>query len=93
MISERCLAVRDLDEHELCLARLFVRLEEERLHPDDVHVVLHVVGEQVVVQLQRRHTLKEIKKYSIGFGTGIELQKKEYKIARNTNKKISTAKN
>ena len=43
-----------LDKDELCLSILVL---DEWIHADDIHVVLFVMRQQVVVQLQRRDTL------------------------------------
>ena len=54
--------VRDLDKYKL-IVKLRVWIYEHRLHPDHLHVVLLLVGEEVVVQYDGRYTLNTKKMF------------------------------
>ena len=56
VISVSNFMIRYLNKNEL-VVKLRIRIQEHRLHPDHLHVVLLLVGEKVVVEYHWRNTL------------------------------------
>jgi hypothetical protein len=56
MISVDHFVRRELDQDVLLLCSIIL---DERIHADDIHAVLPVVGQQVLVQVHGRHTLNK----------------------------------
>jgi hypothetical protein len=56
MISVDHFVRRELDQDVLLLCSIIL---DERIHADDIHAVLPVVGQEVLVQVHRRNTLNK----------------------------------
>jgi hypothetical protein len=59
-----------LHQYKLCLGLLVL---DEGLHTDDIHVVLLVMGQEIVVQLQRRYALTNQQNMKADIFRGVKL--------------------